>query len=283
MNLRTQSIAVGLLLGALGNTFLFPQAGILMAQTGELPVIPPEDAYGLQDVTDNTFLSAEDRPAYFGLLDHASLIESSKLRLAARKFVQERKEKTGLPTFVDMIKNPVAFRGKPVILRGHLHLTQSYDARDNDYGIETLYDVSFFDEDSQTNLTTVIFLEKPDNLEVGGEMVNGVEIVGYFLKNYLYDSQDNHTRKAPLIMAKTITIQESKPLPPVVSPAIAYGAILAGFLVLIAVIWWTQRGDRKQYEKRLAKQNSGVPDFAGIVEAPDLPEELHSSDSPETT
>jgi|GEM_PF-4816369 len=249
-----------------------------VSQADDLPVIPPEDAYGLPDVVDNTFPEPTDTPAFYGLLDHASLIEPDKLRKAAIEFTQTRKQETGLPTFVDMIKNPAAFRGKPVILRGHLHLTQSYEALDNDYGIETLYDVSFFDEDGQTNMTTVIFLEKPDNLKIGGEMVNGVEVVGYFLKNQLYDSQDNHTRKAPLIMANTITIRDPKPLPPVVSPVLAYGGLIVGFLVLVAGIWWTQRGDRRNYEKRLAKQTSETPDFTGIVETPDLPEELHTKE-----
>lgn len=266
--MMTRSACARLLIVTMGMSL----AGLTRAD--DLPVIPPEDAYGLPEVSDNTFLSPEDSPAYFGLLDHASLIEPGQLRQVAREFVQTRKEQTGLPTFVDMIKNPEAYRGKPVILRGHLHLTQSYEALDNDYGIDTLYDVSFFDEDSQTNLTTVIFLQKPDKLKVGGEMVNGVEVVGYFLKNYLYDSQDNHTRKAPLIMANTITIRDAKPLPPVVAPWLTYGAMVLGFLVLVAGVWWTRRGDRKQYEQRRAKQIRETPDFSGIQEAPDLPEEL---------
>src|SRR5690606_28382922 len=139
--------------------------------------------------------------------------------------VQERRQKSNLPTFVDIIRNTKEFRGQPIRMQGHVLQTIEYEAIDNPYGIEKLYESTLFTEDSQSHPATIVFLEKPDNLPISGDLIDGVTVNGYFLKTYLYPSSDNTTRKAPLILAKTVSVppQISSAKPSPLGPTVYWG------------------------------------------------------------
>lgn len=223
-----------------------------------------DDPLGLAAVRDDSFLSGDDFKAYYALLNLAAKTPADELQQQAEKFVQHRREESGLETFVEMIRNPAPFRGKPVVFRGHILQTISFQADENDYGLTRLYEASLFSEDSQTHPVTVVFSEKPDNLPIGGEIVDGVTVYGYFLKTYWYPSSDNRTRKAPLILAKTVHVQpiqlnsNSDPNWPLILGIL--GGVGVAFLILLIII---QRSDRKrmleEQKKRLADE---VPTFS---------------------
>jgi hypothetical protein len=232
----------------------------------EVPIVPPPDAYELQEVRDDYWLRHEDTPAYYGLLDHARRVPREQLRTAGREFLAQRGEETGLPTFVDMLRNSSKYRGQPVFLTGHVLQTVEYDAAENPYGIEKLYETSLYTEDARHNLTTVVFLEKPDELPLGGETVDGVEVAGYFLKLYWYPAGDNQTHKAPLILARTVTVRPPTAHGPLVPPEIGYPLLLAGFILLVTVVWRIQQSDNKRMlERRKKELDSQQPDFDGLA------------------
>lgn len=244
------------------------------ASSAEVSVyIAPKD-YGLPDVENDVWLRATDTEAYYGLLHHASQVPDAALRAAGQEFIQQREQKTGLPTFVDMLRNSPEFKGQPVFLRGHILQTQKASALENPFGIETIYESSLFIDDAQGNLTTIVFLDKPEGLPIGGEMVDGVEVAGYFLKLYWYPANDNQTHKAPLILARTITLRAPTQHGPLVPAWISYPALLIGFLVLASIVWYVQRADRKRLvDRREEALEQQRPDFSGIKsdDAPQFP------------
>lgn len=250
---------------------IFPSAFAqdLDISTDEQAAPDPNDPLGLQRIRDDYWLSANENPAYYGLLHKARQDDQQQLAGDAVKFLKERREKTKLPTFVDMIRNMKEYRGKPVQLTGRVLQTIEYEADENPYGITKLYEASLFTEDSQSHPTTVVFLDKPDTLPIGGELVDGVTVNGYFLKTYLYPSSDNATRKAPLILAKTVSVRPPRPseLPATSSPAVYWGIGIA-FVALITVMVFVQRSDRKrllaEQKKRL---ETAAPQFNNGVDS----------------
>lgn len=236
-----------------------------VAVKADVPVVPDPEEYRLSEVEDDVWLRHTDTPAYYGLLHHAGRVPPDRLRAAGAEFVRQRAEQTGLPTFVDMLRNSSAYQGQPVLLRGHILQTQRAAALDNPYGIETIYESSLFIDDSQGNLTTVVFLEKPEGLPIGGELVDGVEVAGYFLKLYWYPAGDQQTHKAPLILAHTVTVRPPAVHGPLVPPRIAYPLLLIGFVVLVAIVWSVQRSDRKRLiDRREQELEQRRPDFTAI-------------------
>lgn len=217
--------------------------------------VTEDDPLGLKLIRDDFWLTGNENPAYYGLLKLAQDQSPEELAKTAKEFTAKRKAVSKLPTFVDMIRHPQAFRGKPVHLNGHVLQTIEYDAEENPHGIEQLYEISLFSEDSQTHPTTVVFLEKPESLPVGGETVNGVRVNGYFLKTYLYPSSDNKTRKAPLILARTVEItpQQAAKMPETTNKLI-YGVIAGGLLLLVITVILVQRSDRRRMLERQKKQ-----------------------------
>lgn len=225
----------------------------------EQPTVTEDDPLGLNLVRDDWWLTGNENPAYYGLLNKANEISQQELAENAKEFIQQRRTEAKLSTFVDMIRNTKEFRGQPVVMKGHILQTLEYEAEENSFGIEHLYEATLYTEDSQSHPTTIVFLEKPENLPLGGETVNGVTVYGYFLKTYLYPSSDKATRKAPLILAKTLTVQPPKvaKLPTETNPMIYWG-IGGGLAVLVFVIILVQRSDRKRMlenqKKRLDEQ-----------------------------
>ena len=214
-------------------------------------VIPSPNAFGLSDVKDNSLLGPEDNEPYFSLLNLAREAKPEALRQAGKKFVSERFEKSHVPLFKDMLDNPGAFRGKPVFLRGHTLQVIEYEPLKNDFGIDKVYEASFFEEDAQGNLATIVFLEKPENLELGTQTVDGVSVSGYFLKMYHYDAEDAHTHKAPYILARTLHI--ATPTKPDAGGFNVLGGIVFGVvaLILLAVVYvqWREQQQRREQQK----------------------------------
>ena len=230
-----------------------------------IPVIPPRDAYGLDQVQDETDLTYEDSEVYYGLLHRAQQIPADELKAAGRAFVQQRREVSGLPPFPDMLKHPREWRGQPVYLSGHLQQTIEYPAAANPWGIETLYESALYTDDSQLHPITVVFTNKPDNLPVKEGLVDRVRVAGYFLKLYLYPSADQKIRKAPLILADTLTVLPTPDPGPLVPRewVIAFVIVLAVLAaIFVARIVMVDRARREQRHRETEPHER--PDFSGL-------------------
>lgn len=252
-----------LAMGIASSSYVMAQ-GVSISSGDEQPTLSEDDPLGLNLVRDDWWLTGNENPAYYGLLNKSNEISQKELADDARAFIRKRREESKLSTFVDMIRNTKEFRGQPVQMKGHILQTLEYEADENPYGIERLYESTLYTADSQSHPTTVVFLDKPENLPIGGETVDGVTVNGYFLKTYLYPSSDETTRKAPLILAKTLTVQPPKvtTLPTETNPFIYWG--VGGCLIfLILVIVLVQRSDRKRMlENQKNRLNEEQPVFS---------------------
>ncbi len=229
-----------------------------------ISVVPPQDAFGLQAIQDGTKLAPEDNSAYYGLLHQAEVVDEQALTAAASQFLASRQQQTQLPVFLDMLRNPTAYRGQPVTLKGHTLQVLSYEALENPWGITTLYEASFFEEDAQGNLATIIFLERPDRLPLGDKLVDGVTVTGYFLKLYHYDAEDKHTHKAPFLLARTLQVAPP-PAEHGSAPAWLIPVVVVGVMFLIVLIVWVQVRDRRLSNER---QRSKIPERIDGVDVP---------------
>ncbi|MEW4489612.1 hypothetical protein AB1L42_16135 [Thalassoglobus sp. JC818] len=222
--------------------------------SSETPSISDETVPGLNNVEDDTWLNSDDNIPYYALLQKVAETSPSELRTEANEFLKARQAESKLPTFIDMIRNPAAFRGQPVTLEGHILQVIDFPAEENDYGIERLYEAALFTDDSLSHPTTVVFLEKPENLPIGSQLVEDVAVSGYFLKTYWYNSNDDHTRKAPLILAKTISVRERTPS----AASESWGtmiaiSVLAAIGILSIVVFRSQLKDQRRL--RSAQRN----------------------------
>ena len=235
----------------------------------------------LDAVEDDTRLTHADSAAYYGLLDITRQFTNAQMISDGKEFVRSRQTQSGLPTFVDMLRHPNEFRGQPVFLAGHVQQTLEYDAGENPYGIEKLYETWLYTDGSQTHPTVIVFLEKPAILPIGGEMVDGIRVAGFFLKTYLYPSQDNHTRRVPLILARSVTVS-SPPIfgQPVFSFGVGIGVALVGFGVLVGFTWWGHHADRTRQLRRRDEQLPETPDFSQVSGEPDVSGPDHAIGTP---
>lgn len=265
-----------LLILAMGSVPLFAQEPPAPAPAESEPAISadsPESSatppitkdFDLGTVVDDTWLTNEESSAYYGLLQKAIETPVEELRKQGQAFVQKRREQKHLPAFPDMLNNPAEWRGQPVTLTGHVLQTVEYDPAPNPYGIGTLYESSLFIEDSQGHPITVIFTEKPENLPIGGELIDGVQVSGYFFKVYWYPSSDKQTRKAPLILAKTVSVRPPFVPGPVLPPIVSWGVLVLTALFVVGVLWKIVSNDRRRKEAQRAKAISdGPPDLSRL-------------------
>lgn len=226
----------------------------------------------------------EERDAYFRILELAwqtPLAQQEEFALnfrEARRLSDPRyakRQPDQFPTFVDMFQHPDDYRGRPVTLHGVMRSLTKIDPGKNDRNIGDAYEGWVYTDDSQSNPAVVIFLSKPDGLNVGGDITEEVRLTGYFFKMYGYQSQEK-VRKAPLILAGAVEWRKSqegwKPQP---LGAEVY-LLVTLIVVLLGFVWW--QGNRREMTSAL---HTGDADFTKFPPV-ELPASDSTSDAPLT-
>lgn len=203
---------------------------------------------------------SEESVGYFAILNHARELPSTELKVAAKRFEQERfaaiksdpnyrfyfrKPNAEFPTFVDLFRNPEVYHGQPVTFRGHVRRIISFAAGKNPYDFLQLHEVWLYPDESQQNPVVVICSHVPDKIPTGPDLlVDFVSVTGYFFKRYGYEDRSGQTRFAPLILAHQLDWSPSKKKVRWLSTTTAF-AIPFGVATVIAMIcWWNGRQDR---------------------------------------
>jgi|GEM_PF-3477304 len=229
-------------------------------KSGESVALPPDL---LAPVTNRTSIRAAESDAYYYVLDHARKVSLAKQKAAAARHLQERLRKfradpanarRKFSLFADMFRNPADYQGELVTLSGYLRKLESYSADENPYGIETLYEGWLFIPDSQRNPVVVVTTEIPERIPQGPqlvkeEVVNGIEVTGYYFKLYRFPAQDGD-RGAPMILARRLEwtpVEVAAAGPP---PWYVYAGVLVLFFVLAYVLWRVSRQDRAVQRRR---------------------------------
>lgn len=221
----------------------------------------------LAKVQDNQLgLQFEDRSAYFRILSLAKQLPLAHQQEFARQFREQRRAEVpkyqkrpagDFPAFIDVFLNPDLYRGRPVTLKGYLRRLVKFNPGPNDNKIGEVYEGWLYTADSQNNPAVVVFQRKPEGLPIGGNLVEEVEVTGYFFKMYGYEAQDT-TRKAPMILAGEVqwipakTSHAFQPLPNRI-----YIYLTVGIALAVGVFWWRGVQIRKAQRAAIAARYAG--------------------------
>ncbi|QDT36496.1 hypothetical protein Pan189_08530 [Stratiformator vulcanicus] len=252
----------------------------IIASEFEPLAVPPPSQVGVEpglwaNVRHRTLgIAPAERDLYYLLVERAGQADAENFQDAARMYLQQRRAadprykgtteaEAPFRRFVDIFSNPEAYEGRAVELIGHVRKAISYPADTNEFGIETLYELWMYTDDSQQNPAVIVTSDLPEGFPMGDDLQRPVRIVGYFFKLYGYQARDT-ARIAPLIIAG--------PVVPLAEPAddaptfwLSAGLI---FIVTVAVVsvFLAQRSDRQARAKlRQTRQTDDSPQL-------DLPE-----------
>lgn len=220
----------------------------------------------------------EERDAYFQLLDYAAGGDYKQQKAVAEKnlanFEQQFYDNQKLALkkapnspryrfslYADMLKNPQAYRGRLVPLRGHVRRVEEMPLVDGDVDLGVAFQAYLFTEDSRTHPYIIVCREVPPGMPRGGDVLEEVAVTGYFFKLYAYDAQDA-VRVAPLLIAQQIEWFPRQEAAPVLSPF--WGSLVAAvaLLILVAFLWRITAKDRRIRQERLRKMADDAAPFS---------------------
>ncbi|MGC1275451.1 MAG: hypothetical protein WBC44_17220 [Planctomycetaceae bacterium] len=203
---------------------------------------------------------------YYRLLSDAAAADPAALRKAAAEHLAARRRANpalnkgeAFPRFVDLFKNPNAYEGRAVTLTGYAREIRKYPAGENAAGLETLYEVWLFTDDSQGNPAVIVAASAPENIPLGEDLQVPVRATGYFFKIYGYEARDT-TRVAPMILAGRLEVLLE---PEIQGPPWWLLALLGG--ILLALIVWlavSYYGSRRHARRIITSE--GSPDFTNV-------------------
>jgi len=227
----------------------------------------------------------EERDAFYALLQKVDEVGTSTLKLASQEFREARRNAPEhqrylsrpaheFPSFVDLYKNPEAYHGRVLTLRGHLRKLVKVPADQNPYGIGHYYEAWLYDENAQGNPAVIVCRVKDERLQESTEtVIDFVSATGYFFKNYLYEAQDTG-RFAPLLIAEELEFA------PAVSDgnwfrldrasAIKLAMAGVGLLIVGQLFWRIWRNHiREEREHRKVLNQVTLPDRIEVPESTD--------------
>lgn len=205
------------------------------------------DTFALKKVADDTVM----RPA-----DHQLLF-----RYLAEPLPVSKEAQSSI-TFLELVKQPEAFRGKPITIRGRVKEVSRQAASKNRNGITDIYIYWLMLEDGPTSPIRVMSALPPEGfpkiLEPDGEtrqkMQEDIVFQGYFLKRFAYQAKDGD-RVTPLILTHqptwlpTKTLREQREDEPFINDVMFSVPIVAVLsFAIVAVVYFLAFQKRKQAE-----------------------------------
>lgn len=150
----------------------------------------------LKTVRDDTVLRGAEHDAWFHLLELLEQTDQTTLRKAS----------TGEVTYVQLFKQPRAYRGRLVTVRGVVRGVREITAAKNEQGIDRYYQLSLEPEGGPAQPIIIYALHLPAGFPQGMNLEAVCSATGFFYKRWAYQAQDGiHT--APLILARTVDWQ----------------------------------------------------------------------------
>ena len=208
-------------------------------------------------------LTYSDGQVYYRLLDHASQLPPGVLCDAAEN-------PSGGGMFAALLDKPGDWQGSVLRVSGHVNRVAAIPAPENEYGIETLYELWFVTEDSQRYPTVVIARDLPQGMPVGESVVDGVSACGYFFKLHAYPARDGKGRLAPMVIAGEVIWSPPQPVPPPVDRGTGV-LLLLGFGAVIAAGLWAISRKPKRRRSREADPFEELPPGSGDDATPPDP------------
>ncbi len=193
--------------------------------------------------------------AYFHLVE---------LAMKVRPQVLETRLAISNPPLVQLVRNPDAFRGKPVRLDGYVRRVTPIDPGPNDLGVRVLYECAVFSDEYDLNPWIFVVLHVPRAMPTGDGLRERVTATGYFLKLWAYQAGDG-MRFAPLLIGPRLVWH---PAPSRTGLGALEPVLLVLLLLLVLtfglVLWWSARTrpPRRQPEPAAIEpaQDAGPPE-----------------------
>lgn len=244
-----------------------PKSAVLPKKWFELVLVKPTGGLGL---------SPDENEPYYRILHHVRNLPQSTLSEAARKFrlsmidrfaertVREkidggsgtesqkkalqkqldkkleeyREDLLSYPLIRDAFNQAEQCQGEVVSFSGHIRQAVSFPAGENDFGIETLYQLALFDEESKGYPVIIVCTEVPKGLPLNfpdTQVVDGVSVTGYYFKLFAYEGMED-LQAVPLILAKSVSWTPPAPTSHEF-PDWGYGFVIAvGVVVLFMIV-----------------------------------------------
>lgn len=178
-------------------------------------------------------------------------------------------------SFLQLFKQPNAYRGKTVRMRGKLYRTEYRKADENPYGVEG-YHVLWFRSEGKSAAPVVVYsLNLPNDfpkydenqrVEFAKFQAADITVEGVFYKRWAYNAQDG-LRVAPMILSKEFDWQPFeaassreayKPTPLAMVGIVAVIALVAAILAILANRLVKQKTMTRRFVSQPAVQQSAV-------------------------
>ncbi len=238
---------------------------------------PTVDRERLESIEDDTPLSrAVEKPAWdylFGILH-----DSSETDLKRTAFAEVG--------FVELSRQPSEYRGRLVSVRGKLLRCQFIPERKEsspfaEPSAEPSKPLGFYESwillnDEKHVPITVCSTAVPDDMPLGDDLLEKVELTGFFYKRQLFLSAENEEVSAPTILAKTLHWfpDAKKEIERKRSAAWWLDKYFWQIIILLVVVWLTLRTLSRQTERRnrlkFELARNGEAEFDGKIVIPDI-------------
>lgn len=193
-----------------------------------------------QAVTDRTPLTGVDMPTYWRFMRWSRSQPLAEMEQRAAPAVK----------FACYFEEAEDYRGRLIRMRLHVRRVLKYTAPKNTAGVETVYEIWGWTDDSLSHPLVVVTSELPARVKIGPEVRAEAVFAGYFLKTMSYEA--DKVRSAPLLIGKIRTIRRA-----VVATSAIHGlprnsmpewgwvwfAAIAGVAALLGW-WWNRREAR---------------------------------------
>lgn len=221
----------------------------------------------LDQVQDNTMgIRKDEAESFYWLLDHSRRVPSRKMEKAGLTDVQ----------YINLMTEPNRFRGEPVTIEGDLWRLYEFDASENTYDVNRVYEGWVFTGESANHPYRIVCTSLPKGIEPGENMRIPVRLTGYFYKLEGYRSSAG-VHVAPTLLAKRMKVN---PLPnaiPMMSGFLPYllGTIMAVGIALLVTTVGFAIGDERMMRSLLEQRRQySAASFANVTAPALAPVEL---------
>jgi hypothetical protein len=141
--------------------------------------------------------------------------------------------------FAQLWAEPDVFRGHALRLRMHVRRILKFTTKENPLGLNEVYELWGWTEDSRSYPFVVVLPELPAGLKVGTDVSGEVVFVGYFLKWMKYQTFDTQKKNfSPLLVGRCRTVATAGPRSAAAGWEAAFLVIAAGIGVMGFTTWY---------------------------------------------
>lgn len=195
----------------------------------------------LESVRDDTPSRPADHDACFNLFQALNRANRDELKAAS----------LGKASYVQLFRQPEAYRGKLVDLRGTVRRAHRLPLVKNHTGLTHNYELWLFTEDSQANPIIVYALDLPEGFPTGMKIHEPIELTGFFFKRVAYGAKGGGMT-APTVLAKTVEWKAPSPAQRTTTANESrqrlqwlMGAAVFGIILLTFLMWRLSRPTRR--------------------------------------